>query len=325
MTQFFILMFSWRMLVLLNNCVTGCFTPRLDLVVVGPDWFLASSLTSQPSSIILIIFLDSESPSPWFDGADELVLSSQPPQPPSRKLLRVMTFIQLSAPTDEEGPTSRGFGSRGMKGHGVDWQIDWWNWGYGVCIYLYILWYILYSLVDMFMFIQGFESTYIYAHHWRKMRTRFPKKLLLSIPRIHSFRHQVVQAEASAGWCEAFEWHGTQQRWRWDDSTSSTCFCAQVRTVRLLRLAAGFKPWQGFWLFLLTSIEMRSEFFRNLAYICIHRSIWFHMNMLHLTNWMHPLLVPNVWGVFPGSAPHICVHSWGLHLLLAEDALLIFW
>ena len=42
-----------EMLVLLNNCVTGCFTPRLDLVVVGPDWFLASSLTSKPSSIIL--------------------------------------------------------------------------------------------------------------------------------------------------------------------------------------------------------------------------------------------------------------------------------
>ena len=26
----------------LTNCVTGCFTPRLDLVVVGPDWLLAS-------------------------------------------------------------------------------------------------------------------------------------------------------------------------------------------------------------------------------------------------------------------------------------------
>ena len=91
-----------EMLVLLNNCVTGCFTPRLDLVVVGPDWFLASSLTSKPS--------------PYFDCADELVLSSQP-LTPNRKLLRVMTFIQLSAPTDEEGPTSRGFGSRGMKGH----------------------------------------------------------------------------------------------------------------------------------------------------------------------------------------------------------------
>ena len=147
------------------------------------------------------------------------------------------------------------------------------------------------------------------------------EQLLLSIPRIHSFRHQVVQAEASAGWCEAFEWHGTQQRWRWDDSTSSTCFCAQVRTVRLLRLAAGFKPWQGFWPFLLTSIEMRSVNSKKIPgqKICIqYDSIW----ICFIWDWMQIAGSANVC-VFPGSAPHICVHYWQF-FLLAPSLLIIF-
>ena len=158
MTQFFILMFSTKCLFYLTTVWLGCFTPRLDLVVVGPDWFLASSLTSKPSSIILIIFLDSESPSPWFDGADELVLSSQP-LTPSRKLLRVMTFIQLSAPTDEEGPTSRGFGSLGKKGH----------WG-GLANRLVELrvrcMYILVYIMIYYVFISRYVYAYVYSRIW---------------------------------------------------------------------------------------------------------------------------------------------------------------
>ena len=198
----------------------------------------------------------------------------------------------------------------------------------------------IYYVFIRYVYVYVYSRIWIYVHlrtHWHKYMkliaitciehedqvSWFPKKCCCRSRGFTAFRHQVVQAEASAGWCEAFEWHGTQQNWRWDDSTSSTCFCAQVRTVRLLRLAAGFKQWQGL-AFLLTSIEMRSVNSKKIPgqKICIHmipyEYAWFDKLDASIAG-------SQCLGCFPRlGSTHLCAFL-GPRLLAGSLLHIIFW
>lgn len=221
-----------------------------------------------------------------------------------------MTFIQLSAPTDEEGPTSRGFGSLGKKGHGgglanrlVELRVR--------CMYILVYIMIYYVYIGKHVYVYVYSRIWIYVYlrtHWHKMRTRFPwfpkdcccrsRGFTASAIRWYKRKRQPVDAKHSSGMALSIAGGG---------------MTAQVAPVSVLRCErCDYYGWplasnrdRGFGLFL----------------VDIHRNAFSEFKENSWAKNMHPYEesydsiwiagCSQCWGVFPGSAPHICVHSWG--------------
>ncbi len=159
--------------------------------------------------------------------------------------LRVMTFIQLSAPTDEEGATSRGFW----------WNMFWWNWWYGVSTYIHGYWSI-HVYLCLFTYLNHLNlCIYLYRHieHQHKVS----EKIVVV--------HDPVVSQLPP----VFRWYKRQPV---DAKHSSGANGATTTVGRWLQTVTGFG---FFW-----DIHWNAKWVHR-KFLALYASMWFHMNMLH--------------------------------------------